>query len=135
MSDKGPLSFLFIIPIIDGRGSWPFPSQLKENLFQNSVRVRGLYSTKPFKDSFLFSISNASEHMACGKKVMTNVLGVFNFAKAKQFQLNGTSVTAPINVIPSHIKFVVTDENFKCVKSFEGWTWIEIVGVVKKHVE
>ena len=89
MSDKGPLSFLFVIPITDGRGSWPFPSQLRENLFQNSVRVRGLYSTKQFKDSFLFTISNASEHMACGKKVITNVLGIFNFAKQTSFKLMG----------------------------------------------
>ena len=56
------LSFLFIIPIKDGRGSWTFPKQLKENLFQNSDRVRGLYSKEKIADSYLFAISNVSEH-------------------------------------------------------------------------
>ena len=132
--DKGPLSFLFIIPIKDGKGEWPFPNQLRENLFQNSVRVKGLYSTKEHKDSFLFAISNASEH-GCGKKVITNVLGIFHFPTPKLFQLNGTTVTAPINSIPSNINVVITDENFKRVTTFSGWTWVEITGSVKKNVE
>ena len=85
-SEKGPLSFLFIIPITSGRGEWPFPSQLRENLFQNSVRVKGLFSKKVQKDSFLFATTNSSEH-GCGKKVISNVLGVFLFPKPNLFQL------------------------------------------------
>ena len=76
MSDgeKGPLSFLYVIPINSGRGEWPFPRQLQENLFQNSLRVKGLFSKNMHKESFLFATSNASEH-GCGKKVISNVLG------------------------------------------------------------
>ena len=134
MSEKGPLSFLFIIPISDGTGDWIFPSQLRENLFQNSVGVKGLYSSKAYKDSFLFATSNASDHLH-GTKTINNVLGVFNFSKPKSFQLNGTTVIAPINYIPSDIRFVVTDEKFDRVKDFDGWVWVEIAGEVKKHVE
>ena len=139
MNDNS-LAFLFVIPIKGGVGTWPFPSQLKENLFKNSVKVKGLYSTTAHKNkdghvAHLFAICNASQHMACGKKVITNVLGVFNFEKDHLFQLNGATVTAPCNVIPRDIKFQITDENFKQVKSFDGWIWTQISGVVKKSIE
>ena len=132
--DKKPLSFLFIIPIKEGRGMWPFPSQLKENLFQNSVRVKGLYSSKEHTKSYLFATSNASEH-GCGKKVITNVLGIFHFPKPKLFQLNGTTISAPVNSIPTNIQFCVLDENFKRELTFDGWIWVELIGSVKKNVE
>ena len=131
---ESQLSFLYIVPISEGRGIWPFPAQLRENLFQNSVRVKGLYSTKAFKGSYIFATSNASEH-GVGKKVITNVLGIFNFEKPKTFQLNGTMVTAPINSIPTDMKFTVTNEKFKRETGFEGWMWVEIQGCAKKNVE
>ena len=133
-TSKGPLSFLFVIPIKDGKGEWPFPSQLRENLFQNFVKVKGLYSSKDYKEKYLFTTSNASEH-GIGKKVITNVLGVFNFPKPNHFQLNGTTVSAPINSIPSDLKFFVTDQSFKLVNDFNGWIWVELDGHVKDHVE
>ena len=87
MNDNSPLAFLFVIPIKGGVEIWSFPSQLNENLFENSVKVKGFYSTTAHKNkedghvAHLFAICNASQHMACGKKVITNVLGVFNFEK------------------------------------------------------
>ena len=131
---QNPLSFLYIIPIEEGKGEYPFPHQLRENLFQNSVRVKGLFSKKAYKDKHLFAISNASEH-GVGKKVIKNVLSIFTFSKENSFHLNGTIVTAPINVIPSNLKFVVVDENFKTVPDFQGWIWTEIFGTPKKNVE
>ena len=128
------MSFLYIIQIKEGKGFMNFPSQLREHLFQNSVRVKGLFSKKPYKDSYLFATSNISEH-SVGKKVITNVLAIFNFAKPNYFQLNGTTVTAPINIIPSDIKVVITNEKFKRVENFEGWVWLELTGAPKKNIE
>ena len=133
---ENDLSFLFVIPIREGRGQWAFPKQLKENLFQNSVRVRGLYTKeKAYPDKFLFAISNVSEHSGLGKSVITNVLAIFNFPKCNLFQLNGASVTAPINIIPSDIKFTITDDSFDRVKDFEGWTYVELIGHRKRNIE
>ena len=134
MVNRDPVSFLFIIPIASGQGEWPFPSQLKEHLFQNFVRVRGLYSNKAYRDSRLFTITNASEH-GFGRRVITNVLSVFEFKKAKEFKQSGTVVTAPINVIPADIKFVIIDDSFKIVNDFNGWIWVEILGEAKKNLE
>ena len=130
------LSFLFVIPIENGKGTWPFPKQLRGNLFQNSVRVRGLYTKdRAYPNDSLFAISNVSEHSGLGKSVITNVLGVFHFSKPKLFQLNGASVQAPVNLIPSDIKLEITNDTFDRVKTFQGWIWIEISGVKKKNIE
>ena len=131
---QNPLSFLYIIPLENGRGTWQFPSQLRQNLFQNFVRVKGLFSKKSYGNSYNFVISNASEHMD-GKKTINNVLGVFNHSKENLFQLNGTTVTAPINVIPSSLKFTITDQKFKKVPDFEGFIWVEIFGSTIRNLE
>ena len=133
-NEHTPLSFLYILQISQGKATKTFPSQLKENLFKNSVRVKGLFSKKAYNDSYMYAISNASEHNV-GKKVITNVLGVFNFSKPNTFQLNGTTVTAPINSIPSEIKVIITNENFKRMEDFEGWCWVELVGFPKVNIE
>ena len=134
---ENELSFLFIIPIESGFGSWPFPKQLRENLYQNSVRVRGLYSKdKAYQDEFLFVLSNVSQHSSRhSKSVITNVLAIFSFSKPKLFQWNGASVTAPINIIPSDIKLEISNDSFERVKTFNGWAYIEILGIKKNNIE
>ena len=49
-NDKSPFSFLYMIELTQEKGSWSFPTRLKEHLFQNPVRVKGLFSKKVYKD-------------------------------------------------------------------------------------
>ena len=81
------ISILLKVPINNGRGEWNFPSQLHLNLYQNTVHVRGLFSKTTFPNQHLFVTTNASEH-GMGKKVIRNILGVFEFKIPNLYQLN-----------------------------------------------
>ena len=133
--NESDVSFLFVIPIENGMGSWNFPKQLRQHLYKNSVRVRGLYTKDKAYPKYLFSISNVSEHAGQGKSVITNVLGVFTFHKPDLFQINSAAVLAPMNVIPSQIRIEVVDDSFKRENKFNGWVWLELIGIKRRNVE
>ena len=92
------ISIFLKVPINNGRGEWEFPSQLQQNLFQNTVHVRGLYSESAYPNKQLFVTTNTSEH-GRGQKVIRNILGVFEFKRPKLYQFNPQYINAPINKI------------------------------------
>ena len=47
------ISIFLKVPINNGRGEWEFPSQLQQNLFQNTVHVRGLYSESAYPNKII----------------------------------------------------------------------------------
>ena len=51
------MSFMFKIKLESGRGLFAFPEQLLPHLFQNFVRIRGMYSKTAHKD-YVFIVSN-----------------------------------------------------------------------------
>ena len=55
------MSFMFKIKLESGRGSFAFPEQLRPHLFQNFVRIRGMYSKTAHKD-YVFIVSNLRDH-------------------------------------------------------------------------
>ena len=58
-----PDSLILKIDLIDGVGTNPFPSySLREDLFQNSIRVVGLYCKEGPLHISQFLVCNASEH-------------------------------------------------------------------------
>ena len=66
------MSFMFKIKIEGGKGHFEFPKQLRQHLYQNFVRIRGLYSEKINHD-YVFVLSNLSEH-GSHKSVIRNIL-------------------------------------------------------------
>ena len=127
------MSFMFKIKIDGGKGSFEFPAQLRQDLFQNFVRIRGLYSEKTQKE-YVFVLSNLSEH-GRHKSVIRNILGTFNFKWAKLFIPNYLGAKLPINIIPSQMTFFVTNDSFEKVEAFSGWMLVEIIGEKKKNIE
>ena len=124
---------MYKIKIESGKGSFAFPLQLCQDLFQNFVRVRGFYSEKPHKN-YVFVLSNLSEH-GRHKSVIRNILGILNFSKEKLFQSNNNPVKAPINILPSEMTFFITDDSFDRVSGYSGWLIVEIIGEKKKNIE
>ncbi len=127
-----PDSLILKIDINDGVGESPFPSySLREDLFQNSIRVVGLYCEKgPMKETN-FVISNSSEH-GVSRKVIKNILGIFTFSAPKTFLSNPNKEIKPaINVVPENLKFKVVKDNFKLSQTFNGWLIAEISGLKK----
>ena len=63
MTHFQPDSLILKIDITDGVGQNPFPSySLREDLFQNSIRIVGLYCENGPLDQPHFIISNSSDH-------------------------------------------------------------------------
>ena len=127
------ISIFLKVPINNGRGEWEFPSQLQQNLFQNTVHVRGLYSESAYPNKQLFVTTNTSEH-GRGQKVIRNILGVFEFKRPKLYQFNPQYINAPINKIPQDIIFTVYNEDFRKEQDFNGWVYVELAGKKKKYV-
>ena len=128
------VSIFLKVPINDGRGAWKFPNQLQINLFQNLVRVRGLYSKTAFTNQHIFVTTNASEH-GSGQKVIRNILGVFEFKKPNLYQFNSQDTTAPINKIPQDIVFTIFNQDFEKQPNFNGWVYVELTGKKKRYVD
>ena len=127
------MSFMFKIKIDAGKGTFAFPTQLRQDLFENFVRIRGLYSEK-LQEEYVFVLSNLSEH-GRHKSVIRNVLGVFKFKIAKLFQANSIPVKVPVNILPTEMKFFISDESFEKVEKFSGWLLVEIIGDKRKNIE
>ena len=133
LDNQEKISYMFKVKIEEGKGSFEFPMQLRQDLFQNFGTVRGLYSEKRL-DDYVFCLSNLSEH-GWHKSVIRNVLGTFNFKIPKLFQANPLPVKAAINILPRNMYYYVTDQSFDCVKSFTGWAIVEIFGERRKNDE
>ena len=127
------MSFMFKIKIEGGKGHFEFPKQLRQDLYQNFVRIRGLYSEKINHD-YVFVFSNLSEH-GSHKSVIRNILATFNFPKHKLFQANTSPVKAPINILPSEMTFFISNDSFEKIAGFSGWLITEIIGEKKKNIE
>ena len=128
------MSFMFKVKIEQEKGSFEFPSQLRQDLFQNFVRIRGLYSAKTHKE-YVFVLSNLSEH-GRHKSVIRNILGTFNFGWPKTFKPNYMGdAKLPVNIIPSQMTFFISNASFETVDTFSGWLLVEIIGEKRKNIE
>lgn len=126
-------SILLKVPIVAGMGEWAFPYQLKNNLFSNFIRVRGLKSQTALAEE-CFVISNASEH-GIRQHIIKNILGVFEFKKPRTYQSNPQLVTGPCNKIPEDIKITIVNTSFEKISSFNGYVYLEILGHKKNITE
>ena len=127
------MSFMFKIKIENGKGHFAFPTQLRQELFQNFVRIRGVYSETALSQ-YIYVLSNLSEH-GSHKSVIRNILAVLNFPSNKLYQANADPIKAAINVIPSQMTFFISDDSFERVKGFQGWIIVEVIGERKKNIE
>ena len=115
------------------KGHFAFPTQLRQELFQNFVRIRGVYSETALSQ-YIYVLSNFSEH-GSHKSVIRNILAVLNFPSNKLYQANADPIKAAINVIPSQMTFFISDDSFERVKGFQGWIIVEVIGERKKNIE